>query len=939
MTRGGGSRPRVRRVLEEENLDKLVLDLSAEVDKVIDLPEEAEKPSVLGMDTDMEPVGQIALFSDLPERLRKQLAEELQEALEAIPGVGKAEIFGDREREVWIEVDPERLKAYRLPLGHLIAAVRGRNRNVTGGDVSFGREEMLVRTLGEPGNARELGRIVLSRSPQGGLVRLADVAEVRETYEDPKTRVRLDGHPALMLNLMRKKGADVVHIMRGVDAVAADFNRRMAGKAEIAVTFDSSRYIVEAINFLRNNALLGMMLVYLSLYLFMGARNAVFAFVGIPVSFLIAFAGMNALGISLNSVSLFALILVLGMVVDDAIIVLENIVRHLEMGMPPAEAAEAGAGEVALPVFTSATTTMAAFVPFYLTLGIMGQFIKEIPTVIIVTLCASLFECYLLLPSHVARHARPHRPNRLQRGLLARLRIIHRAALTWSMRHPGRVMGGIALAFVLSLYAVLGGWIPIQMFGDSDAFPRFDVLVYMPPGSKLAETERVLEEVRGELLKLPEGSLERVATIAGYVNLEYVVMIGDSYGTATVLVSDAGRKAMRVSEIIARVRPGIEAIPGIRQVRFERLKEGPPAGKPVEIHVRGRQYADILVAVRRLKAFLATLPGVVDIADNFDAGKRELRLVVDEEKSRLCGLSGGEVADAVRAALDGYDASDFHDGYEALDVVVKLGRSFVGHPSDVERIPLITAAGEAVPLGEVVRVETARGVERYRHYDAKPAVNVTADLVGTELSVDAVNGMVKAREPELLAGLAGCSLEYGGAYETNREVYESIGRSMIFALLLIYFILASLFKSYLQPFIIMMTLPFAFIGVVAGMFVSGSPISFPVLIGVVALAGVIVNDSLVLVEFANRKREAGMGLLRAAMEASRIRMRPILLTTVTTVFGLLPMSLGWGGQAEFWAPMANAIMWGLSFATVLTLVVVPILYIWVERRFERRRAP
>ncbi len=918
---------------EEEDLDKLVQELQNEVNKVADLPPEAEKPDVKGLEVAAYPVAIVALASDLDEDRLKDIAEDLAEEFETIKDVAKADIRGDREREVWVEADPRRLKAYGLSLGELISLLGHRNRNVTGGDVELGREEVTVRSLGKFERVEDMGGMVLKRNGRGGVVYLRDVARVRMTHEDPKLKVTLDGKPAFFIEVLRKKKGNDIRIIEGVKERLREFEARFGGRIRSSIVFDTSLEIKKRIFTLQRNALIGMGLVLLVLYIFLGLRNAIFAFIGIPITLLITFIFFWWLGITVNGISLFAVILMLGIIVDDAIIVLENAVRHAEGGIPPGRAALQGAKEVTLPVMASMLTTAAAFAPLFLVVGIMGRFIEQIPTVVIIILAASLFECFFMLPSHFAEHGRPDKEKRERPFFLPYLKRLHRRVLKAALRHRGLTV----LIAVLSLVGALALVPKVEMFPNMDAFPRFDVKVWMPAGTSIEETHRVLQQVRELAMKLPHGEVESTVTYAGLLLENYAESQGDHLGMATVLLKERGKRRLETVELIDRLRPMVlREVVGARTIKFERILEGPPEGAPVEIAVKGKDYTILKAIAGRLKEEFRKIPGVVDIDDDYRPGKRELRVRVDEAKSRLWGITAGEVADTIRAAFEGTEATKFHEQDEEIDVLVKLLPEYRRSLDDIGSLTLIGEGGRAIPLKEVAGFELVRGIDRIRRVDGKRAVRVTGELTGGATS-KAVNDRIRRRAPLLLAGYPGYTLSFGGEYEKTQEALYSVYKAFALAIFLIYFILGSQFRSFSQPLIIMLTIPFASVGVMMGLFVRGDNFSFATMIGLVALAGVVVNDSLVLVDFVNRYRRENPNILRAILKATSVRLRPILLTSITTIFGLLPMALEIGAKSVLWGPLANAMIWGLIFSTALTLVIIPVAYMIIEdvKRFGR----
>ncbi len=627
------------------------------------------------------------------------------------------------------------------------------------------------------------------------------------------------------------------------------------------------------------------------------------------------------------------MILVLGIVVDDAIIVLENIRRHMEKGKSKREASLLGAKEVTLPITSATFTTFAAFGPLLLVTGIIGKFIREIPLIVFFTLFASLVEAFFMMPSHVSEYGQLPRNgsnNKPRRDLFSYLRPRLGRSLFYVLRHRYIVVPVLLLILAIGSFASYNV-LQVEMFPTNDIYPRFDVKVWLPDGSRIEETEAKLNEVR-KLVKivLPEETFETTIEIAGWTEVEYQVERAPHVGTVEILLKEDYAGSASIPELIETIRPHLNRIKGLRAMQIDRIKEGPPTGSPVYIEVRGENWEPINEVAKRLKDELRSISGVYDIKDNYSRNRREVRLQLDEAKAKMLGVDHGMLANAVHTAFQGMEIAQFHDGDEELDILVKLREEDRQSIEDINQLQIKTRTGAYVRVEDVAHVETGPAFYFIHHTEGKRTVVVSAQIDSEATTSQTVNTQIQEMIPEFLDGFPECTIAFSGEYKRTQETFKSIFFAFILSVFLIYFILGTQFQSFLQPLIIMAVVPFASVGVFGGLLLTGHRFTFPAMIGIVALAGIVVNDSLVLVEFINRHREKHSNLFEAIVRASKIRLRPIVLTSVTTIGGLTPMAMGIGGESPLWQPLANSVIFGLAASTLLTLFIVPLVYAMLE---------
>ncbi|MEE8510266.1 MAG: efflux RND transporter permease subunit [candidate division NC10 bacterium] len=911
----------------DTDMNRALSDVRAALDNVTDLPQEAKEPEVHEVKS-IFPVITVSLAGDIDEATLRDMAKDLRDDLRRIPGVARVRILGTRERQIWVEVDPARLDQYRISLDDVRAAIAAHNRNVPGGTMKTSRGEILIRTLGEAAGAPEVERIILRSVATGTPLTVGDVASVRETFEEPTTIGRWGGHPAINLVVNKERKGDAIDIAASVRALVEEVRIRLPETVKIGVYNDFSVFIRKRLNTLRVSGAIGLTIVLLALWAFVRTRIALLTGLGIPFAMLGGIVLMSMYGISLNMISLFSLILVLGLLVDDAIVVTENVYRYVEQGMDSRQAAIQGTAEVAWPVVATVMTTVAAFLPLLLIPGTMGVFLAPIPIVVTFTLLGSLLEALVVLPSHLSDVITPAYAQRVRRRelpWLTRLRhaygILLGTALKWRY---------VTVAFLFCTTVLLGAtaWyrIPFVLFREFES-SQFLINFETSSGAKIEDTLEVAKRAEQVVLSLPPGELQSLATNVGISFLDvHRAERGPNLGQLMVELEEDRRRS--VNEVITDLRAGIEQIPGITKLQFMKTQSG-PGGPAIEARVVGNDIPVLRKLATEVKAFLQGIPGVKDVRDDFTEGKEELQITLIPE-ARALGLDLGQIARQVQQAFLGVEASTIQRRDEDIPIVVRFPQAARRSLETVARMKLTLPSGEKVFLRDVARLETAIGNSKIRRDDQKRTITVLADVDSREANAFQVAQRLKRKFADVGRQVPGYRVVVKGERQEAEASLAALPKVSLIALMLIYFILGSLFQSFIQPFIVMAAIPFALDGVVIGHLIMGEPLSFLSMMGLVALGGVVVNDSLILVDFINRSREAGTPRDEAILASGVARLRPVLLTTVTTVGGLIPLAFFASGQAKFLSPMAISVVWGLSFATLLTLILIPCLYAILE---------
>lgn len=912
------------------DLKAVAQDIRSRIERIRNFPSEAEDPVVLEIEFEA-PVVQVGVSGPVREAVLRDLADDLEDRIDLIEGVSSIAFSGYRDREIWIEVDPDRMYALGIGIGEVIRAIRERNLDLAGGSLKGARQELLLRTVGEFRDIPEVEGMVVRRNPAGRHILLRDIGEARLAFEEEKNFGRINGARSITLSVTKTVAGDSITIMKEIDELVKTMRLDLPTGVEISLTQNSAKWIESRLRTLFVNGGIGFTLVCATLFLFLSWRMALWTAVGIPASFLGALAIMPFLGLSINMVSLFAMIVVLGLVVDDAIIVTENVHRHISLGFSPVRAAILGTRQVVLPVIATAATTFAAFFPMLMMTGLLGKFMKVIPIVVTLVLFMSLIEALLILPSHLADFARPA-PARKKGGKrdgdwFLRMRRFYQRVLIQCLRRRYLFVLGI-IVFTISLLGVAYTFQKFVLFGGKDV-PGFFAMIEMPEGTKLEETGRFTAEVERRAGELPGTDVNAVVS---FIGMQLDPATGrPSHGThlAQVYVELEDFEAPKRRNgylVLDEMREKIQGMTGYKSLRLEAIQGGPPVGPAIELKIRGDDINYLREISDEIQAYLNSLPGVKDVRDDFSWGKKEIQFRVDPARAGIYGVDSASVARVVRASFYGETASQIRWGDETIDIIVKFAEPYRSDYRYLEQIRIAGPDGELVPLKTVAEQTMIQGVSSIARKDHRRAVTVFGEVDTDVITSREVNRLIENRFGDLSQRAPGYDFVFGGEAEEQRKSVGSLLKAYLIAILVIYMILGGLFKSFLQPLVVMFAVPFGIIGVIIGHFIMGQELSLLSMIGMVALSGVVVNDSLLLVDFINRAREKGENRWRSIIDSGRIRLRPILLTTLTTVLGLLALSFQTQGQAAFLAPMAISIVWGLAFATVLTLLLVPSMF-------------
>jgi multidrug efflux pump subunit AcrB len=937
-------------VMKDWDLKTLLDEVKAEVDRITSFPEEAERPVVREV-TRRTQVISLAVYGDADEATIKYLAEKLKDEITNLPGITLADLFGVREGEIHVEISEETLRRYGLTLSKVADAVRRASLDLPAGNVKTSGGEILIRTKGRRYYAADYRDVAVITRPDGSKVTLGQIAVLSDGFEDVDLMARFQGKPAAVIQVFRVADQNALTVADTVKSYAEKIRPGLPAGVGIGVYQDMSKILRSRINLLLKNMGFGLILVSILLGIFLDIRLAFWVTLGIPISFMAGLWILPQFDVSINMVSLFAFIMVLGIVVDDAIIVGENIFRKREDGLRPLLASVEGAVEVGKPVIFAVLTTVVAFWPLLLGTGNMGKIMRNTPIVVILVLLGSLVESLMILPSHLSggrskssgRRKRPKREKRMSRWLKWVINVPYSRLVNFCVHwRYATVALGIAV-LLLSYGTWKGGLIKFTFFPKVES----DVLVCsltMPAGTPAKRTVEVISYVEGagkeilsemdrrrprEALSLFEHSIALIGLhTRGHGPSAGSAQYGGHLGQVFIQLLEGEKRDVSALKLVRLWREKVGLIPDADSVTFQ--SELFSAGNPVEVHLSLEDHDQLLAAADELKDELKEYPGIFDVSDSFLPGKKEMQLDL-KPAARSLGLTLNDLAQQVRHAFYGAEALRLQRDQDEVKVLVRYPdseRRSLGH---VEEMRIRTPDGKEVPFSRVARVKMEQGYASIQRAQRLRVIKVTADVDETKTNANEVRTVLEESSlPGLKSRYPGLRYTIEGEGKEQKESLSDVIRGFGIALFCIYALLAIPFRSFTQPFIVMAAIPFGIVGALFGHLIMGFNISILSLFGMVGLAGVVVNDSLVLIHATNRIRGERFNPREAVTKAAGMRFRAIILTSLTTFAGLTPMLLEDSLQAQFLIPMAISLGFGVLFATGITLLLVPCGYVILE---------
>ena len=924
-------------MVEGGDLPRFMDDIKSEVEAIDSFPEQIEIPIITELGR-TDNVVAIAVTGPMSSRDLRAYAEQIKERLQRLPEVSQVEIQGFSDQQLRIEVSAAALREHGLSLSDVANAVARQGIDLPSGSLETRDRDLLLRFTDLRRSPRELADLIVVGAESGAEIRLGEIAKIHDRFELDEVKTLFNGRRAAILQVIKTKQQDTLVVKDAVSRFLERLRPTLPQGVEFTLTQDRSSIVRDRLGLLLKNGAQGLVLVFLVMWLFFRLRFAFWVAMGLPVSFLGALFFMQLLGLSINMITMVALLIAIGLLMDDAIVISENIATHLRQGRGPYRAAVDGTRQVAPGVVSSFLTTIAVFGPLAFLSGHMGKVLQFIPMVLILVLSVSLVEAFLILPHHLAHSLKHHRERS------SRFREVFDAGMLRFRDHTlGRLVDlavhwrywfvGIIIAlFLLSFGMLAGGKLKFQAFPDIEG-DIIEARLLMPQGTPLWRTEAAVERITEGLQQVDAEftpwqkagrSLVKNVQVRYNVNQD-ANESGPHVATVTADLITAEERVGKLDDIINRWRDAVGELPDVLALNFKEPIIG-PGGQPLEIRLYGSDLTHLKAASRELQAWLVRYRGVFDLADDLRPGKPELRLRLREGALSL-GVDATLVASQLRAAFYGTTASEIQVNTQAYEVDVRLAREDRASLSDLEAFRILTSGGAQVPLSAVASIERDRGFSRIQRVDGVRTVTVSGDL-DTRLNNarEIVNHTQRDFLPQLFERYPGVSAGVEGQSKDTAKTGASMLRSFAIGLVGIFVLLSFQFRSYAEPAVVMLVIPLALMGVIWGHILMGLPLSMPSVIGFTSLSGVVVNDSILLVEFLKLRAREGLPIVEAAKLASRERFRAVLLTSITTIAGLTPLLLEKSLQAQILVPLATSIIFGLLTTTLLVLLVVPALF-------------
>ena len=949
-------------VVSGQDLNEMLDKIKAEVDAIESFPENVEKP-VCRKIAGSNPVISIAVHGELDDNVLNELTENIKDEIDALPGITFTSIVADLESEIAIYIEESTLRKYNLSFQQIAKSIQDWSLNIPSGSIETKNGEILIRSNSQGYTTYDFSKIPVIVDDDGSIVYLGDISNIKDTFSD---KFDLDfifnGENANLITVFRVGGQNALDISQMVREYVEYKNTQLPPSVKVTAWDDEARILSGRIETIVRNAQQGLILVIIVLALFLKPKLAFWVSLGIPISFMGGFWLFGPLDLSINMLSLFTFILVLGIVVDDAIVVGENIALFKERGMPPNEAAVKGALQVATPVFFAVLTTMATFAPMLSVEGEIGSIWRIFPLVVISVLIWSLIESLTILPAHLA-HSKDEEPknqvllsiskkwkeiqNKIVKGLSYIIHNFYKPTLLKAVEHPFSALSVAAGIFVITIGILGSGFLKFSFFPAVEDDLAIATIEY-PSGTPLEITKEGFNKL-DEAATILEAKLNsdfpdemiirnRLSTI-GYLpmltktsrgpgNLD-ALYAGPNMAEVALELAPSENRTISTEDVVREWRKIMPSLPGVKELSFK--SDLFSAGDPINIQLSSKYMDDLISAKNEVKSELVKFPGVFDISDTYNVGKEEISINL-LPAAKNYGVSMLMVASQVREAFYGLEVQTVQRGRNELKIMLQYPKSKRASISDLENMMIRTPNGSTIPVRQIAQLQIGEGLASIERKNRKRAINVTADVDPTIANANEVIGTVTSSIlPRILQKYNSISYSLEGEQQEQGDNLKSLGKNFILAMIVVYMLLAIPFKSYFQPLVVMSSIPFGVTGAVVGHIFLGMNLSVLSMMGIVALTGVVVNDSLVMVDFINRYRREGNSIKEAVLEAGPRRFRPILLTSLTTFVGLIPLILEKSTQAKFMIPMAVSLSFGVLFATVITLLLVPVSYLTLEK--------
>lgn len=922
------------------DMDVAALEVREKLDMIRGvLPDGVSDPIVLKLDPNMLPIMSFAVSQEgkTDQELQVWVEDVLKPRIERIEGVASVSILGAKQTEVKVIVDPEKLMSYGLSMDLVVSALRAGNLNLPGGVVQDGQYDLLVRVSGQFTNLDELLNVPVMSST-GTTYLLRDLARVEKGVKDDRQYSRVNQHDSLSISIYKESTANTVRVAEKVNRELESI-RKSYPDISVMTIVDQSKFIKSSISAVTSNAYIGAVLAIAILLIFLkNITPTLIIAVSIPFSVISTFVLMYFSGITLNIISLGGLALGVGMMVDNSIVTLENIYRMREQGLNPIDAAEKGTNEITMAIVASTLTTVCVFLPIVFTQGMTAEIFRELSITVTFSLLASLGVALTFVPMLASKLVTRQGFSK-KNVTVERVTEKYRRMLEWSLEHRKTIVLITAVVFGMSI--VLLPLVGVEYFPTVDQ-GQIEIEVSLPKGSSFSETLEAVQKVEKIVSEIPE--VEMVWASIGGQQLG-MIMGGSArdQGSITAVLKPLGQRNRTTQQVGEEIRQKVKEIAGCQiQVNtgggFAGLGSGIMMGASISISIKGQDLSVLKKIADDVVEIVSNVPGTREVRSSFEEGRPELRIVIDRQRASQYGLNVAMISSAVQSQLQGVVATRYKEEGTEIDVRVQLPDDGLFKAQHVENLMVTSPLGVSVPLKSVARFEYAQGPVRIERHDQSRVVTVSGSYEGRSFG-DVMKDIQERLDDYPLP--EGYFIEYGGEQEQLLQAFSDLRLVLVLGVVLVYMIMASQFESLIHPFTVMFTVPLAFTGGLMGLLIAGKPLSVPAFLGFIMLVGIVVNNGIVLVDYINRLRENSVNLKPAIVQAGVTRLRPVLMTSLTTILGLLPLALGLGESSELQVPLAVTVMSGLTFSTFLTLVVIPVIYSliddfgkWISRKLK-----
>jgi HAE1 family hydrophobic/amphiphilic exporter-1 len=917
------------------NIDKSVQDVQRKMSTVMaSLPQDVRAPIVQKFSLQELPVIRLAVSSNMPSREFYQfLKDQIQPVFSKINGVGEVKLIGGDIREIRINLDAQKLQAYGLGISQITQIVKASNLDFPTGAIKGSESQSIVRISGKFKSTSDMRSLVVSRSRQGGEVRLGDIAEIEDGIQEYTSLSRLNGSNAIGINILKQSDANTVEVSRLVRSTIRELEKHYANKGlKFDIAQDSAIFTLEAANAVKHDLLLAILLVSAVMFFFLHSiRNSIIILISIPASLIASLLAMWAFDFSLNLMTLLALSLVIGILVDDSIVVLENIYHHLEKGEKRRTAAIKGRNEIGFAALSITLVDVVVFVPLSLVAGMVGDIMREFAIVVVVSTLMSLFVSFTLTPMLSSRFSKlEHASKKTPLGRFAlwfektfhRLTFQYDRSLKYSLHHPNTVLSAVMLVFILSLALPFMGFIGMEFMKQSDQ-GEFIVKLELPSGSTLENTNRISQQMERLISGIPD--VKKILTGVGVSSND--VSAPNKAELMVTLVEHNHRKKS-TKAIIAEIKEKTRRIPGAKVYVDQIAITGLASGAPIQIFISGNNLDSLQASAKMVADALRRTPTVNEVKVSIEMGNPETQIDVDRQKMAAFGLTVFDIGMTLRVALTGDDESKFREAQYEYPIRIALDQFDRSNPDDVGRLPFMNNMGQQIELQQFAQIMQASGPTKLERKNRNSSVNVGAYTDGS-MPLGTV-----VKEYQKIIGdrkAGGTNIEFGGEEKDRAQSFQQLGLALLASILFVYFIMVGLYDSFIYPFVVLFSIPLALIGALIMLALSGNALSIFSILGIIMMVGLVSKNAILLVDRTNDNREHGLSVNEALIEAGQSRIRPILMTTLSMVFGMLPIALARGPGSEWKNGLAWSLIGGLTSSMFLTLVIVPIVYTKIDK--------